>query len=102
MKNKVSSAAWSANITMIVTVIVVIVAEYVASFKNFLASVTGHHWVTKSVLEVVLFIVLFLLLGMVLKQDKKEPMKAILSTVVVGFASIVVLIGFFIFHFMGK
>lgn len=102
MKSKVSSAAWSANITMAVTVIVIIVAEYVASFKGFLASVTGHHWVTKGVLEVVLFTVLFLLLSAVLKQDKKEPMKAVLSTVVVGFTSIVVLLGFFVFHSMGK
>ncbi len=59
MKNKISAAAWSASITMIVIVAVILVAEYVASFKSFLASLTGHHWVTKSVLEVILFVAPF-------------------------------------------
>jgi hypothetical protein len=102
MKNKITAAAWSASITMVVTVAVIIAAEYVASFKGFLASLTGHHWVTKSVLEVILFVVLFLVLGMVMKKDKKEPMKGIIPTVVVGIASIVVLAGFYVFHFMGR
>ncbi len=102
MKNKISAAAWSASITMIIMVAVIVLAEYVTSFKSFLASLTGHHWVTKSVLEVILFVVLFLVLGMVMKKDKKEPMKGIVPTIIVGIASIIVLVGFFIFHFMAK
>lgn len=101
MKNKVTAAAASASITMIVTVMVIVIAEYAASFKGFLASVTGHHWVTKSVLEVILFVVLFLIFGMVMKQDKKKPMKGITATAVVGVVSILVLAGFFIFHYLG-
>jgi amino acid permease len=102
MKNKVSAAAWSASITMIIMVMVIILAEYVASFKSFLASITGHHWVTKSVLEVILFIVLFLVIGMVMKKDKKESMKGIVPMIVVAIASITIIVGFFIFHFMGE
>jgi hypothetical protein len=102
MKSKISAAAWSANITMIVMVAVILVAEYVASFKSFLASVTGHHWVTKSVLDVVLFVLLFLVLGMVMKGNKKEPMKGIIPTLVVGIVSMAVLLGFFVYHFMAQ
>ena len=102
MKNKISAAAWSASITMITMVAVILMAEYVASFNTFLASLTGHHWVTKSVLDVVLFVVLFLVLGMVMKKDKKEPMKGIMATVVVGVISIAVLAGFFILHYVSR
>ncbi len=102
MKNKVTAAAWAANITMIAMVVMIILDEYMASFHTFLTSLTGHHWVTKSVFEVVFFIVLFFILGMVMKVDKKRPMKGVLSAVVVGVVSMAVLFGFFLFRFLGE
>jgi hypothetical protein len=102
MKNKIAAAAWSASITMIVMVAVIITGEYVASFNAFLASLTGHHWVTKSVFEVVLFVVLFVVFAFMMKKDKKAPMKGVMPTFIVGLASIAVLVVFYVLHFMGK
>jgi hypothetical protein len=101
MKNKIAAAAWSASITMIVIVAVIIAAEYVASFNAFLTSLTGHHWVTKSVFEVILFVVLFLIFGFTMKKDKKAPMKGVIPTLIVGIASIAVLVVFYVLHFAG-
>ena len=102
MKNKITAAAWSASITMIVMVIVIIVSEYSAAFKGFLASLTGHHWVTKSILDVLLFVVLFVIFGLVMKKEKKESMKALIPAAIVGVASMAVIVAFYFIHYLGK
>jgi hypothetical protein len=101
MKSKIAAAAWAANITMIALVIIIILAEYVKPFKDFLASLTGHHWVTKSVFDALLFVVLFVILGMVMKKEKKESVGVVLSTAITAVLSALVLFGFYIVRFFG-
>lgn len=102
MKSKIAAAAWAANVTMIILVAIIILAEYVKPFKDFLASLTGHHWVTKSVFDALLFVVLFVILGMVMKKQKKESIRVVLSTAITAVISTLVLFGFYIIRFWGE
>jgi amino acid permease len=100
MKNKTAAAAWAANITIVTMLAIIIVAEYSAAFNGFLASLTGHHWVTKSVFEAILFVVLFVVLGLVMKKEKKEAVGSVLSTAIVAVAACAVFFGFLIVRFL--
>ena len=102
MKNKIAAAAWAANITIVAMVAIIIIAEYVAPFKDFLKSVTGHHWVTKSLFEAILFVALFLVIGIVSKKKKKEEVRVVLSTAITAVVSYLVLFGFYIIRFLGE
>ena len=57
MKNKLAASALKATVIyIIVTVVMIIAAEFIAPFKNFLASLTGHHWTAKGVISGIIFL----------------------------------------------
>ena len=63
---------------MLITAIV-IGGELVAPFKSALAAITGHHWVTKGVIELVVFAALTLLLGPRYSREEGQASAAPLS-----------------------
>ncbi len=67
-------------------------SELSPSFKNFLVSTAGHHWIAKSVFSVLIFILIYLSF-----IKSKEP-RNVLKSVAVVFAS-VILGGLVIFSF---
>ena len=101
MNKKTKAASISASISIAVIALLTIMGELVAPFKDFMQSVTGHHWVTKGVFSFVLFIVLLLILSAVLKKDKSEEPRGIYATVVVTLLSGLAIAIFYIAHYFG-
>ena len=98
MKNKlVSSALKAAAVYISVTVVIIIVAEFIAPFKNFLASLTGHHWTAKGVIGVVVFIVFTLLFNA--KGSDDDVAKNINHVIFFSIAGSLILILFFLIHY---
>ena len=69
-KSKVAAFFLSAVITIIILGSMIIIDEQNTAFKAFLASLTGHHWVTKSVFAAVLFPLLSAVSFFVLRFEK--------------------------------
>lgn len=78
--------------------IITIWAEFVAPLKNFLAGVTGHHWVTKGVFAVALFALVSVGWALADKNSEARP-----TTIYVAIASTILgsltLFLFFVWHF---
>ena len=95
------ASAYSATITIIVVVGVTIGAELSASFKAWLTSFTGHHWITKSWISLIAFILFFVLFKISKKSVNEMQTKTALSIlqifIVLGF---VVILGFYIYEFL--
>jgi hypothetical protein len=70
MKNKLISATLkSATAYIILMTIVIIVADLFAPLKDFLKSVTGHHWTAKGLLGFIFFVVLATVLNFTTQDD---------------------------------
>ena len=94
----IAAHAWAAIAAIWFTVALTIAAEFSASLKNFLASVTGHHWVTKSVAAIVLYAAIYLIFMRLPepRSIKKEAMWALWSAILGGAAIFL----FFVWHFL--
>ncbi|MBC8500398.1 MAG: hypothetical protein ISS25_03755 [Nanoarchaeota archaeon] len=98
MRIHVKSLSWSTAITMLAVAIVTVWSELSKPFKSFLAGITGHHWVTKSVFSVILFVLLYFIFMKMLKETddvKKETYYVIGSAVLGG----LVIFIFYVWHF---
>lgn len=101
MKKKTKAASISASISIAVIALLTIIGELSAPFKDFLQSVTGHHWVTKGIFSFVLFVVLLFILGAVFGEDKSEEPRGIYTTVIVTVLSGLAIAIFYIIHYFG-
>lgn len=101
MKNVTKAASWSASLSIVAVVILTVVGELVAPFKSFLASITGHHWVTKGVFEVAFFFVLFLIFASVFKKEEKGKPRGIYATMIVTILSGIAILLFYVLHYLG-
>lgn len=73
--------------------ILVIAAELIPVFKDFLKATFSHHWVAKAVLITILFLIVgFLTKDHVSKNDEKIAWQSIIGSLIVIFA-------FFIFEY---
>src|SRR3990170_146373 len=69
-KSKTVAFVFSAVLTISIIGSMIVIAELVPPFKAFLNSITGHHWVTKSVFAAVLFPLFSAILYFVLGSEK--------------------------------
>ena len=69
-KSIVVAVLISAIITVIIVGSMIIIDEVDSSFKAFLNSITGHHWVTKSVFTAVLFPMFSAIFYVLFKSDR--------------------------------
>lgn len=80
---------------------VTIYADLNLQFKDWLASFTGHHWVTKSYLTVIVFVLFYILLSSVKRSPSSEDTKKALAVLqiitILGFISI---LGFYVYEFL--
>ena len=94
------ASAYSAAISIIVTVIVTIGMEFSYPPKAWLASFTGHHWITKSWLSLIVFVLFFFIFWFAKKNVDAEQAKRSVSvlnlTAILGFLAILL---FFIYEF---
>jgi hypothetical protein len=92
---KVAGYGVSYAITSIMSALIVVLKEANPGVHDFLASITGHHWVTHSLLDVIVFVVL----GAVLSRSAGMRMSGnSIITIVVGATVIsgLIITGYFI------
>ena len=85
------------SITLWFIVVITIVSELSKPFKNVLAGVTGHHWVTKGVLSLALFTLIVLLSRSTSFHASKEVKHVVLSAILGG----ITILLFYVWHFIG-
>jgi len=98
MKNNFSLTI-STILTSILIVFLTIYSELNESFKNYIASFTTHHWISKSILTIIFFIVFYLIFSLLIKNTKVKP-KHIYFVILFTILSYLAIIGFFVFEFL--
>src|SRR3989338_6929803 len=95
----IKALSLSTILTIILTVILTILGEISKSFKDTLAGITGHHWVTKGVFAFAIFFILYFVFGKMSDKNLNvwiEAKKVAWVTVI----GILIISGFFIWHFL--
>lgn len=94
------ASAYSAAVTIVAVVAVTVGAELSMPFKNWLAGLTGHHWVTKSWLSLIVFILIYCILRAFVKSpDALQTRKALFALVLVSILGFLATVGFYIYEF---
>jgi len=70
MTKNIKALSLSTILVIAITAILTIWSELSSTLKTFLASLTGHHWVTKGVFSIILFVILALILSKTTKESK--------------------------------
>lgn len=97
MKNSITiSSIISLIITLIFIAFVTIFSELSHNFKNFLKTLTGHHWVSKSLISIILYIFIFLGLQKFIKKDLNIEKLLKITIYVVIFSSLAIAIFYLI------
>lgn len=93
------ASARSAILTIIAMTVVIIVSEVSTAFNDFLKSISGHHWRTKSYLTVLLFVVLTLIFRAGLRKDPNETavVRVLRFLILTTILCVVVVTGFFVY-----
>lgn len=76
MKN-IKAISISGMAAVVLITLLTIIGEIAHPLKDALAAMTGHHWVSKSIIGMVLFLVLAVILGYTTKTDNKNSAKYI-------------------------
>jgi len=100
MLKLIYASSVSASITAIATVVVTIWAEFSVTFKDGLRNISGHHWVTKSLLLIVVYLLVLFLVYLLSKNVSHEKIRGSLYRLI--FISILgsfTILGFYIWHF---
>lgn len=84
----------STTYTLALITVVTIASELSKPFKEILASLTGHHWVTKSVLTIVFFASCYYILE---KYERKSAPN--ITPFYTGIAGILIISLFYIWHY---
>ncbi len=97
------SSAYASALTIILVVFMTIGAELSSTFKAWLTSFTGHHWVTKSWASICFFTVFFILFSVTTKSVNEIKTKKALDLlqifIVLGF---LVIFFFYLYEFIVK
>lgn len=89
-----------------ITAIVAVTAATIASemshaFKNWLQSVTGHHWITKSWLSIIVFISGFLAVYFLAREPDDSRLRfALIALILSVWMGSAIIIGFFIWEYI--
>jgi len=95
------ASSWSATIAVLFATIITILGELSQPFKDWLKSVTGHHWTTKSWFTVGVYAV-FLLIIYALKREPsdtqiKSGLKRLIAVAIIGALALFI---FFVWHYL--
>ena len=99
MKLNIKSLNYSTILTICLIVVLTISGELSNSLKTFLASITGHHWVTKGVFSLIFYVIIYFLISKTVEDgadSTRQIIYAIITTVLGG----VIIFGFYIWHFV--
>jgi hypothetical protein len=96
MFKNLTALSRSYNLTCLYITLATIIGELYKPFKASLASLTGHHWISKGVTALIIFIVLTYLLGNINEKNDLAPIKEVFTTTIIY--SIVMVAFFIIFY----
>jgi len=95
---RIKAFSISAITSIIVVTLFTLIGELAHPFKDVLKAITGHHWITKSVLSVIIFVVPGLILSYTIKSDRDDSGKYIWGVVGTALIGSIVLLVYFIIH----
>jgi len=98
MKVHAKSLTHSTVLTIALITLITVWSEMSKPLKDFLAGITGHHWVTKGVLAFVFFIVLYLVFSKLFNdyEDINKQGYYIIGAAILG--GLIIFI-FYVWHF---
>ena len=99
MKLNIKSLNYSTILTICLIVVLTILGELSESFKTFLTSVTGHHWVTKSVFSLIFFVIIYFLISRT-NKDSAELTRQVIYTIIAVVLGAIIIFGFYVWHFI--
>ena len=76
-----------------------ILGELSKSFKTFLTSITGHHWVTKGVVSLIFFVIIYFLISKTVKDNVDSINETIYTATAVILGGLIIF-GFYVWHFV--
>lgn len=83
---KIKALTISAIVNMAVVAVLTVAAEISTPLKGYLADLTGHHWVTKSIIAITGFAVLSVILQFVVAEESDpESIKKDTNRVIMAF-----------------
>jgi membrane-bound metal-dependent hydrolase YbcI (DUF457 family) len=97
MKN-IKAFSISTIVSTVIITLSAIIEELSVSFKNSLKVMTGHPWITQSIIGIVSFVILSIIFCNIFKPDDKNLAKYIWSTFFTALACTIILLLFFVFH----
>ena len=96
------ASAYASCASIVVTIILTVIVEFSPVFKTWLASFTGHHWLSKSWASILIFAIFFIIFratsGTVTPAQTKRALTTLQIFVIAGFIG---LLAFFIYEFIG-
>jgi hypothetical protein len=93
------ASVYSSSLTIVAVVILTLVAELSVNFKNWLASFTGHHWVTKSWLSLIIFILFFGIFYSIKSPSSEKIKKAVMTLGVIAILGSLIIFLFYVYEF---
>jgi hypothetical protein len=93
------ASAFAATISIVFSVAITLMAEWIPSLKNALKAWTGHHWTSKSVLSILVYVALLLIAYNITDQPEGSQLRR--SIYVVTLAALLgyaILFFFFLSH----
>ena|SRR3989338_262501 len=96
---------YSSSVSSIVTVFfitaVTLSAELSPALKNWLAGVTGHHWVTKGIFSLIIYLLLLALLYFSTKRVNGAMVNNLITVLIFStLMGIVAILSFYTLHFL--
>lgn len=99
MKLHLKSLNYSTILTIFLVVILTISGELSKSFKTNLTSITGHHWVTKSIVSLIFFTIVYLIISKTVK-DKGDLTRQVIGVITAAALGGIIILGFYLWHFV--
>ena len=99
MKLNCRAVTVSVLLTIVFVTILTIAGEFSELFKGLLGSVTGHHWVTKSVFSVLFFTAVYFALTFLKETD--EPYKDVKYVIITTITCSLIIFLFYLWHYIG-
>lgn len=100
MKLDIKSLNYSTILTIFLIVVLTILGELSNSFKTFLTSITGHHWVTKGVFALIFFMAMYSISSRISKKDETDVHSQTIYTGMVAMLGWLIILGFYVWHFV--
>ena len=92
----------SSILTFVLVAFLTIYSELNETFKQNLASFTGHLWISKSIITVIAFIVFYLIFSIFLRNNKIKAIKSVYLIIVFAILTYITIFSFFLYEYLIK